>query len=52
MIKLAIRFLVWVGTRFDHTYGRHAYLVGAGPCERCVGQSVSGPISETGSEHD
>jgi alkylated DNA nucleotide flippase Atl1 len=41
MIKTTIRFLIWLGTRRDHTYGRFAHLVGRGPCERCVGRALA-----------
>jgi hypothetical protein len=43
MIKIAIRFLVWLGDKLgDGTYGHHANLLGKGPCQRCVGLQVKG----------
>jgi len=38
-IKLGIKRLMGVPV----TYGEIAHANGEGPCERCVGQSVSGP---------
>jgi hypothetical protein len=43
MLKKTIRFLIWLGTLRDHTYGRHAELLGNGPCGRCVGRAVTSP---------
>lgn len=38
--KLILLARKMVGHRM--TFGDHAALVGAGPCKRCVGKSVSG----------
>jgi hypothetical protein len=31
----------------DLMFGQIAAINGQGPCERCVGHSVSGPVTET-----